>query len=35
MGMTVGAGATIDVVVFAVAQGTAAAGSYTLACSTN
>jgi hypothetical protein len=35
MGMTVGAGATIDMVVFAVAQGTAAAGSYTLACSTN
>jgi hypothetical protein len=35
MGITVGAGETIDVVVFAVALGTAAAGSYTLACSTN
>jgi hypothetical protein len=35
MGITVSPGATIDVVVFAVALGTAAAGPYTLACSSN
>jgi hypothetical protein len=35
MGITVGAGATIDVVVYATALGTAAAGSYTLSCSTD
>ena len=34
MGITVGAGAAIDVVVYATAMGTAAAGSYTLSCST-
>ena len=34
MGIIVGAGATIDVVVYATAMGTSAAGSYTLSCST-
>jgi hypothetical protein len=35
MGITVGAGATIDVVVYAIAYGTSPAGSYTLSCSTH
>ena len=35
MGITVGASATIDVVVYAIAMGTAAAGPYTLSCSTH
>ena len=34
MGITVGPGATIDVVVYATAMGTSAAGSYALSCST-
>jgi hypothetical protein len=34
MGITVGGGATIEVVVYAIALGTATAGSYTLSCST-
>jgi hypothetical protein len=34
MGISVAAGATIEVVVYAVANGTAAAGSYTLRCAT-
>jgi hypothetical protein len=32
MGITVGAGATVDMVVYAIAMGTTAAGSYTLSC---
>jgi hypothetical protein len=35
MGITVGPGATIDVVVYAIAMGTAAAGSYTLSYSSD
>jgi hypothetical protein len=34
MGISVNAGATVDVVVYAIAMGTATAGSYTLSCST-
>ncbi len=34
MGITMDAGGAIDVVVYAIAMGTAAAGSYTLSCST-
>jgi hypothetical protein len=34
MSITVNAGSTIDLVVYAIAPGTAAAGSYTLSCST-
>ncbi len=34
MGISVAAGATIEVVVYAIANGTAAAGSYTLSCAT-
>jgi hypothetical protein len=34
MGISVGPGATIDVVVYSATSGTAAASSYTLSCST-